>query len=245
MEKKLDSRESVSNYEKSNYGTIVFALSKNKEFWEVIENSAFIMYNTLHEKLRLKTKILPYLDYYTSRQSMRIAYHESKIKGIERDLIADGVKLVSDSKNIKVFKLKKAIDKKQFTDWRKTEEMQIARRDALLEPSIHSPEMSRLVRELGNEIILAVEKMRASLKGTFDKKLVGILGEIYDILDEEKVDGDTFNRTLKRLGFQVSILTDKMAIDEKRSLRIGAIIQNLRKAVSTENAERRVNKRKR
>ena len=244
--KKLKSRESISNYEKTNFDTIVFALSKNGEFWEIIENSALVMYNSLHDKLGLKTKMTAYQDYYTDRQAVRIAYHKSQMAKIEKGLLAkeNGAVLTHKDDDIKIFTLKKPIAAKQFLAWRKTEEVKLSRRDALLEPSIHNPELSGLVRELGNEIILAVENMRASLRGTFDKKLVDTLSEIYDILAQEKIDKARFQKTLKNFGFDVSLLTDKRAIDEKRAYRIGVIIQDMKKTISVEISDRKANARK-
>ena len=244
--KKLGSRESISNYEKTNLDTIVFALGKNKEFWEIIENSALIMYNNLHDKLGLKTKMTAYSDYYTKRQAVRIAYHKSQMDEIEKGLLLtkNGITLTRKDDDIKVFTLEKPIAAKQFLAWRKAEEVKLSRRDDLLEPSIHNPELSGLVRELGNEIILAVENMRTPLRETFGKKLVDTLSEIYDILAQEKIDKAKFQKTLKNFGFEISVLTDKDAIDEKRSLRIGVITQGMKKTISVEISDRRANARK-
>ncbi|GHU54245.1 hypothetical protein AGMMS49975_14360 [Clostridia bacterium] len=243
MKEDLKDRKDIANHERANYDKIIFALSKNGgAFWEVIENSALIMHNVIHAKIGLKARLTAYQDYYTKRQAVRIAYHKSQMESISRNLTSAKVEteIVCGDNNLKIFKLKNPIDKEQFLTWRRAEDIRVSRRDTLLEPTIRSPELSRLTRDLGDEIVLAVENMRASLRGTFDKRLVDMLLQVYDILDEKEVNTIKILKALKRFGFLVSVLTDKAAVDEKRALRIGVLLQDLRQEINVENADRRV-----
>jgi hypothetical protein len=249
--KNLKDRKTITSYERQNLDTIVFAESTNKsepaDYWEVFDNSALIMYNLIQPKIGRSTQIKAVLNYYNDSISLRVAYHKKHIENIWRDMKNDcDVKLIRKTKNIKVFKLNEAVIKKQFEKWRKDEEVKVLKRDAvLLNPTIHNPKMSGFVRELGDEIVYVIEKMRGSLRDVFGRKLVDILLEIYEMLRKDEVNVNDFLKTLDGFGFLITILADRTAIDERRSLRIGKIVRNLRKIVDIENADRKANKCKR
>jgi hypothetical protein len=246
MKEKLKDRRAVARYEMTNYDTIIFVLTDNKEYWIVIENSALIMHNIVHEQIDLQTRLTAYRDYILKRQAVRVAYHVNQIEDIKKDLLQIvGATLISDYEDEMTFKLKSPIDEEQLLEWRKSEEVKIAERDALLEPSIKDPELSRLVRDLGKEIILAIDSMRSPLRATFGNRFIDILLEIYDILCEEMIDKIRLFKIIKDFGFQISILADKDGVDYTRAKQIGVILQDMKKEINTEDAKRRAVKRKR
>ena len=238
--KKLKTQKgAVVNYEKTNCDTIIFALGKTKEFWEVLDNSALIMYNIMHEPLRLKTRMKVGEDYATKRMITRLPYHSTQIGKIEKGLIASGVVLDYSDSELKVFRIAKALARKQFDKWRKEEAVKLATRDAMLMPIILNTEMSYLVRELGNEIALAVEHMRGSVREVYGNRLAEMNEEIYKILRQKEIDRERFEETLGYFGFLVSILTDREAIDDKLAGRIGKIIKAIREEINTEDGDRK------
>jgi hypothetical protein len=250
--KNLNSRESIVNYEVANHGTIVFVQCKNKDsqptgYWDVIENSALIMFHIMQPKIGRKTKINAVLNYYCDRAVLRVAYHKNHIEGIWRKLLdTKEVKLIHQTETLRVFKLKKSVPKEQFKQWYKDEEVKVAKRDALLlEPAIYNPEMSQLVRKLGDEIVLVNEKIWVSLRDIYGTILVRFSLEMYLLLCEKEVDKAKFINALNQFGFLVSVLANKTAIDERRALRIGKIIKSLRKEINVENSTRKSNNSKR
>ncbi|MFV0485428.1 MAG: hypothetical protein ACK5MU_04380 [Candidatus Saccharimonadales bacterium] len=215
-------------WERNNFDKIVF-YHTGSDFWQTTMNSCLFMVNLVHEQLELKSKINSTLDYYLNADRVFTAYHKAQVDRMRNDLPKLGMKLLRDEASVMIFLMPKTIASDMIADWAKMEEIKRKKLDAYLMPTTGSAALYVHIRELGRYIVLATDKMCASMQ-PFAEKLISYLEKLYQL--HVNFDEQELIEIIGNFAYMVQILNDEKIIVDKQAQRMGLLLHNIRKEIA-------------
>ena len=247
--RKLKTKNDVVRYEMTNYETIVLYYGgknkANREFWHATGNSCLVLYNVIHELMGFNNnKLNGVIDYTFDTTRLYTAYiDEQKLRLVKELPKLGGYKVLRADDFALVIKLPEAIEKKQFKVWVKDQVAVREKLEALYVGKLDKTELYTLVRNLMSEVVIAVDKMRESMRVVFGKQLMDevlILYRRVRLLEkrETKEVCDDVLRAVDEISFLVFSVVDEKIINGSRMARMGTLLNNLRKKLKGYDGEK-------
>ena len=239
----LKTKNEVVRYEMTNYETIVLYYGgknkANREFWHATGNSCLVLYNTIHELMGFNNnKLNGVIDYTFDTTRLYTAYVDEQKLRLTRELPKlGGYKILRDDEFALVIKMPERIEKRQFRIWVRDQVAVREKLEALYVGKLDKTELYTLVRNLMSEVVIAIDKMRESMRAVFGKQLLGetlVLYRMVKLLDRRATQEarDDVLKVVDEISFLVFSVVDEKIINGSRMARIGTLLNNIRKKLT-------------
>lgn len=234
-------KNSVIKFEFNNLTHIILQNIGHKNevtFWHATMNSALIM--KYHIGSQAKTHFM--VDYYMSNMfRLYICYTNKHIPSIIKILTQSGHKPIRQDEQFIVFELDSPVDAKLLRQWKKDEELIKSQIEETYQPNRNTKyvELYKILRELGDEIRLANRQMDGADRMSLGIKMMDWLVQAYQEYNYLPENTTEFMKHINNISFLADVCGVKQVINDKRLLKIGQLINDIREYLKRQDAKRR------
>ena len=231
---KMADKNAVLKFELNNFDKI--ALFASGGFWSATQHSCLFMIHLIGTK----TKMHVTYDKYIQKDRIFVSFHSGHFKTTQELIESYGCKQLRKEPKILVFQLPEAVTPAQIKAWNHDEDTKAKQIDAYFLPDSGETKLYRLLRDLCRETLVSGDHMRQSVRGLVADRMFALCLEMFQVYMKlnKKSTKDEIAEIYKRMlslvsdfSFLATVAHDDGLIEDKRMMRMGALLKDLGKAL--------------
>jgi hypothetical protein len=229
-------KNDVLKFELNNFDKVVFFASGG--FWCATQHSCLFVLNLLGVKAKMHVTY----DKYIQKDRIYAAFHSGHFSSIHGLIQEYGCKTMRKDNKILVFQLPETVTPEQIKAWEHDDETRARKIDAYFLPDSGETRLYRLLRDLGREVFLSGNQMRQNARELIAGRMVDLCLEMFRAyMKLEKQSSPEVKTAINSqilslvndFSFIATVAHDEGLIEDKRMMRVGALLKDLGKTLKT------------